>query len=472
MANGKLWIGWAAGDITPLRKTLVMGQFHTRISDVVVSPLTATAMAVEVKEADGELEQALFLSCDMPSESFKQDMLRELEGRCQDLDRGKITINCTHTHNAPCTHSGWYDEPADDPAFMKPDEYRLWLAVQLADIVEKAWNSRQPGSTARGFGYAAVGRCRRAVYADGSARMYGDTGREDFLGFESCDDHAVNMIYTRDAAGSLSGIIVNLACTSQCDEGLYAFSSDFWHPVREGIKARYGANVQLLPQCAPAGDMSPHLLSDHKEEKDLRDRLGLDDKGIIARRILAAIEEGLASASPAQDTVAFSHVTATLRLPRLMVTDEEYELEKRIYHMSPEELVKQTFAFQRVWPFGLVCDLIKRYEQQAANPDHIVEAHFIRLGDVVFATNPFELFVDYGMEIRCRSRALQTFLIQLADGSGNGFYLPTQRALDGGHYSAMIKSNWVGPKGGKVLVEETLRAIDSLFEGQTYPRTR
>ncbi len=43
MANGELTIGWARGDITPPRKTLVQGQFHTRISDKAVSPLTATA---------------------------------------------------------------------------------------------------------------------------------------------------------------------------------------------------------------------------------------------------------------------------------------------------------------------------------------------------------------------------------------------------------------------------------------------
>ncbi|MDW7658963.1 MAG: hypothetical protein SCM11_17480 [Bacillota bacterium] len=472
MKNGAIMIGWARGEITPPRKTLVQGQFHTRISDQVVSPLTATALALEVKAADGTSEQAVFLSCDLASEGFKEDLFRSLEGRCLDLDRQKLTVNCTHTHNAPSMSRGCYDEPDNDPEFMNPDEYRLWLAARLADIIERSWQGRQSGGVSRGFGYAVVGRCRRAVYADGSARMYGDTNRPDFIGFESCDDHAVNMIFAHDEAGALTGIIVNLACPSQCEEGGTYFSADFWHNVRESIRERYGPSVHLLPQCAPAGDMSPHLLSDQKEEKDLRDRLGFDDKGIIAHRIMAAIEEGLANASPIETTAEFDHQVKTLRLPRLMVTEDEYEMEKRIGAMSDEERARQSFAFQRLWPFGLVCDLIARYEQQEAHPVHETEAHFIRLGDVVFATNPFELFVDYGAQIRCRSRALQTFLIQLADGSGDGFYLPTQRALDGGHYSALIKSNWVGPDGGKMLVEETVRSIDELFGNQTYPRTR
>ena len=68
--------------------------------------------------------------------------------------------------------------------------------------------------------------------------------------------------------------------------------------------------------------------------------------------------------------------------------------------------------------------------------------------------------------------ALQTFAAQLADGSGNGFYLPTKWALAGGHYSALIKSNWVGPEGGQVLVEETVAGINALFAAEDYPGTR
>ncbi len=472
MINGKLEIGWARGNITPLRKTLVQGQFHTRISKEVISPLTATALALEVKGRDGSAEQAVLLSCDLPSEGFKPDLFRELEGRCEDLDRSRITVNCTHTHNAPCVISGYYDEPANDPQFMRPVEYRLWLAARLADIVEEAWRNRRPGSVARGFGYAVVGRCRRAVYADGSALMYGETHREDVLGFEACDDHSVNMLFTRDAGGTLTGVLVNLACPSQCDENLSAFSGDFWHNVREGLAVRHGAAVHLLPQCAPAGDLSPHLLNDKKEEADLRCRLGVDAKGIIARRILAAVEEGLAGASPAEDTIAFAHEVRFWRLPRLMVTDAEYALEKRIPSMSEEDLKKQHYAFQRLWPFGPVCDLVSRYERQAQNGEHEVESHIIRLGDAVFASNPFELFVDYGMRIRCQSQALQTFLVQLADGSGNGFYLPTERALKGGHYSAQIKSCWVGPEGGRMLVTETVKSINERFQGCDYPITR
>ena len=472
MPGGQLHIGWARIDITPPKKTLLLGQFHARLADTAISPLTATALAVETQSQNASLEQAIFLSCDLAAESFKADLRAKLAGRCRGFDSNKLTINATHTHNAPPLRSGMYEEPEDDPDFMTPDEYRGFLVDRLADVVESAWEGRQPGAISRGFAYAVVGHCRRAVYRDGSARMYGAADREDFLGIEACDDHAVNLLFTHDASGALTGMLVNLACPSQCDEGKKEISADFWHDVRVSLRDRYGPAVHLLPQCAPSGDASPHLMLDRREEKDLRDRAHVDDKGIIARRIMTAVEEAQALASRPEREVEFRHVVRTLHLPRLRVTPEEYEMEKQIPSMSEEELKRQPWGFERIWPFGPVCDLIDRYEHQDENPMHPTECHIIRLGDVVIATNPFELFMDYGTRIRARSKALQTFLVQLADGSGNGCYLPTQRALEGGHYSAIIKSNWVGPEGGQMLVEETLASISELFINESYPKTR
>jgi len=84
----------------------------------------------------------------------------------------------------------------------------------------------------------------------------------------------------------------------------------------------------------------------------------------------------------------------------------------------------------------------------------------LRLGDVAIATNPFELFVDFGVQIKARSPALQTFVVQLVGVEG---YLPTARAVRGGGYSAVAESNTVGPEGGQVLVDRTVDLVKSLW---------
>ena len=85
----------------------------------------------------------------------------------------------------------------------------------------------------------------------------------------------------------------------------------------------------------------------------------------------------------------------------------------------------------------------------------------IRLGKVAFVTCPFELFLDFGNQIRARSAATQTFEIQLCCGALG--YLPTERAEKGGHYSAYVSSGYVGHEGGDVLVRESLDTIGKLF---------
>ncbi|HCN77375.1 MAG TPA: hypothetical protein DIT13_09315, partial [Verrucomicrobiales bacterium] len=59
-----------------------------------------------------------------------------------------------------------------------------------------------------------------------------------------------------------------------------------------------------------------------------------------------------------------------------------------------------------------------------------------------------------------RSPGVQTFVIQLA---GPGTYLPTERAARHGGYGAVIQSSQIGPDGGQILVEETVRALKALW---------
>ena len=107
---------------------------------------------------------------------------------------------------------------------------------------------------------------------------------------------------------------------------------------------------------------------------------------------------------------------------------------------------------------------LARFEVQQNMDMFDFEAHFIRLGDIAFATNPFELFLDYANRIRARSLAKQTFLIQLCcDSCG---YLPTEIAEKGNHYSAYVSSGQTDHIGGDLLVRKTLTTINSFFENR------
>ena len=105
---------------------------------------------------------------------------------------------------------------------------------------------------------------------------------------------------------------------------------------------------------------------------------------------------------------------------------------------------------------------IDRYEQQQTIDTNPIEVHVLRLGDIVIATNPYELFLDYGNQIKARSRAKQTMIVQLCCGASG--YLPTEKAEQGGHYSAYVSSGMQGHVGGELLVRKTVQTINEMLE--------
>jgi hypothetical protein len=145
-----------------------------------------------------------------------------------------------------------------------------------------------------------------------------------------------------------------------------------------------------------------------------------------------------------------------IELPNRKVTETEVAEARK-------EAAKYAGDPAQTWNYRWHQGVVERYEaQQAGKEDaYKMELHVLRLGDAAIATNEFELFTDYSVRIKARSPAVQTFIIQLAAGSGG--YLPTERAVRGGGYGAVIQSTRVGPEGGQVLVDRTVDMIRALW---------
>jgi hypothetical protein len=149
-------------------------------------------------------------------------------------------------------------------------------------------------------------------------------------------------------------------------------------------------------------------------------------------------------------------------MPLRKVTIEEYNrsVEKIDDFIAKNRGKKITFEENAA--LHIYSGNITRYERQKTESTYQDEIHIIRFGDIAIATNPYELFLDYGNQIRARSLAKQTFLIQLSCGSRG--YLPTEKAERGSHYSAYVSSGNTGHEGGNILVATTLDHINKMFK--------
>ena len=500
MANLK--IGWAEVDLTPDKKVSLAGQFAERISEYVEKPLTATAFAVE---SNGD--QMVLCSCDLLGVSYTlaAAVREQLADNQEGLDPKKVVISAIHTHTGP-GYSGYgqrqnlyhsagnrtllegflpegrkYVEFANissNSEIAIGKEVFALLTQRIAEVILEAWKKRSDGSFSNAFGRAAVGMCRRAVYSDGSAQMWGDTNTAVFSELEGGNDSGIELLYVYDGNQKLTGIVANLACPAQCVQHRLFVSPDFWGEAKALLRQRFGEEIFLLALCSAAGDQCPVDLvrwvepeSDvhdpnlkrenppvRKADPSMFDLAGMKKAGKrVAREIIDVYEEGL---EEPQKDIVFEHHVHMMQLPLRRATMKEYnEAQKAIRSYLRDK--NGDVDFNDAANLQVHLGIVKRYQLQEVMDILDTEVHVIRMGSVAIATNPFELFLDYGNQIRARSKAEQTFLIQLANGTEG--YLPTEKAEKGGHYSAFISSGQVGHVGGEQLVRETLQDINRLF---------
>lgn len=465
-ATGKLHVGWASRDITPDRPVALAGQFHKRISTGVRTRLSLTALALETKDGDRPLEQAILVSCDLVAirDGLQERLRKLLEGKLEGFDLRKLLLSATHTHTAPATDTQWHDVTED--GVMKPSEYTEFFLGRAVEAIVEAWRNRRPGGVTWGLGYAVVGLNRRMVYADGRAAMYGRNDRPDFRAVEGGEDHGVECLFFFDGERKLSGVAVNVACPSQVLEQEFKISSDFWDDVRLLLRERYSPELQVLAWCGSAGDQSPHPQLRKAADARMRKLHGnVSETRAIAQRLVDAIDYAYRGVKNEVVTeVPFAHRVEDLKLPGRRVTEAEAKAARAVCATIEKKPVEKRDAtdIARLRWHGAVAERYDRPEEFAVYP---MELHVLRLGDVAIATNAFELFLDYGIQMRARSRALQTFVIQLACGCGG--YLPTERAVAGGGYSAIPESGLVGPEGGRVLVDRTVELLNGFWPSKS-----
>jgi hypothetical protein len=102
----------------------------------------------------------------------------------------------------------------------------------------------------------------------------------------------------------------------------------------------------------------------------------------------------------------------------------------------------------------------------AKAPAAEVEVQAIQVGPAVFLTNPAELFVDYGLELKAKSRFPFTFPVELANGCVG--YVPTEEAFGphgGGYETRLTSYSNLEVSAGRQIVEAGLELAGQMTPG-------
>ena len=487
-------VGWAEKSIVPKdKKVTLAGQLYERVSTHVESDITATAMAVEANDS------VIFVSVDIVKiTNAVKDRAREIfKSLNTEVDPDKIIMTATHSHTSLKTdppgtvaknivkefmpagkeYKTLVDTEADD--VISPEDAAELVAAQIAHASNEAWQNRKKALYTNAFGRAAVGMCRRVSYDDGTAQMWGDTNSANFVSMEGGNDSGIELLYMFDENKNLTGIVANIACPSQILEHQDFISSDYWGKAKELLRRKLGGHIYLLGVGGAGGDQCPRDLvrwvqSDickrdpHIDRPNYIERVAdpsmfsLEGAYLAGKRIANEILSVLEEIREYKDTLELKHKIFTLDLPLRRATKTEYNTAVReIEYYMDKNKDKEVFNFEDYAAMYVHAGTVARYRRQQNQEVVPVEVHILRFGDVAFATNPFELFLDYGNQIKARSKANQTFILQLTCG-GLG-YLPTEKAEKAGHYSAYITSGQVGHEGGNQLVRKSITEINEMF---------
>lgn len=511
--TGTFRIGWAQADITPEEPVVLGGLIHARLAEGIADPLTTTALVL-----DSGTEQAIWVGCDLIhiSDNLLAAVRANMAVHAPEADPSKLVMHATHTHTAPPVSNhistaafvkggeGGLDLPV-----MTADAYAAYVAERIAQAIGEAWSRRLPGGVSYGEGTAVIGHNRRWVNTDGLATMYRtdaqnyqranaqnaepladhshyslcDSDAAVFSHVEGGEDHQIQFMATYDTERQLTGLLVNVPCPAQEEEEGFRVSADWWHETRIELRKRFGEHLSILPQCGAAGDLSPHRLYGSEARQRMLNLKGITVRKDIANKIADAATDVLPWLPQAIEwNPSFVHRVETVSLTMNRLTEEiaqaarqemeswqeKWEQELRRLEADPELKRRPRWYLDASYAFTLMLwqrEVLTRYEEQGERPVRTIEIHALRIGHAAFVTQPFECYLDLGLQIRLRSPGVQTFLVQL---SGSGTYLPSQRSVRGGGYGSTAKSNPVGPEGARELVEHSVQALRRCFSLVTY----
>ena len=413
-AKAEFKVGIGSMDITPPVGTELSGYPTRRVSNDVLDPLEAIAVAFD----DGT-NRAVVISADIINLRAYFDLYREGIAAETGLDPQAVFIACTHTHTGPVVCKCVYGQRFN--SFDNASVYALSLKDRLASAVKLALSDLAPAKLSIARGEAKnISFIRRYRMKDGSCRTNPGVGNPDIVAPIGVPDEQVQLVRV-DRSGKKSIAIVNFQCHPDTIGGC-KISADWPRVVRETVE-RVLDDVKCIFINGPQGD-SNHICTD------------ITKKAIVARkksvykhmgRVIGGEVIGLWDICEPVDAgkVGFGIAIASVKTNR--GTPEQVEKARTIMDLVragrsnevPGKGMQHTTNVAEA----------RRIEHLADGPDYYeFPLSAVTIGNVLAFTGfPGEPFTAYGLKIKEKSPFTMT--IPACVVNGNFGYLPSAEAF-------------------------------------------
>ncbi len=292
---------------------------------------------------------------------------------------------------------------------------------------------------------------RRLRMKNGLTYTHPGQGNPGIVGYAGPIDPQVGVVGAWDKSGRLLGCIVNFAChATTSPEG---FSATWIYYMEKTIRGSLGSDLPVVFLQGCCGDitqvdnLSPYAFPTGEKWAE-----------IVGSSVGAEAVKVLVNATPGEGMPVNAR-TKVWKIKRRVPSAEHLRKSYELVQKDPQQVDMTDWVFAKE---TVLLDAILAKEPAAE-----VEVQAIQVGPAVYLTNPAELFVEYGLELKAQSGFPFTFPVELANGSVG--YVPTEEAMGphgGGYETRLTSYSNLEVSAGRQIVETGLELAGQMTPGK------
>jgi len=420
--------GFAERDITPEigmeQPGNYMKQFHRRFHD-------ACKVRAAVFDDGGNRVALVGIDSLMIPRPVVLAARRQIQDRCG-LAPDAVMIGASHSHSSgplgfflPGQFDGAPDSVktlAYEKSPMADAGYVQKVTKQIVEAVCAASDSCAEVKCSFGSGVEDKAAYNRRIrMKSGVTFTHPGKGNPDSVDYAGPIDPQVGVIGAWSSPSNLLGCIVNYACHATTPAA--GISANWIYDMERTIRGVFGSNAIVVFMQGDCGDITQvNNLDAHAEPAGER------GSQAVGGRVGAEAVKVLFTAEPGSNAVVTAK-TKVWTIARRKPSTERLEAARQLVAMDEKKA-------GRDWIWAKETVLLDALIQK--EPKVEVEAQAIQIGPAVFVSNPAEMFVEDGLELKKRSSFPLTFPVELANGCVG--YVPTQEAFGskGGGYETRL----------------------------------
>ncbi len=453
-----LKVGFAERDITPEIGSEVPGGYGKSFCRSIHDPCKVRAMVLD----DGKRRVALVgIDAGFIWHQPVVEIRKLIQQKCG-IPPEAVLVDTSHSHSSGplgIVQPGQYDHAsplvrslAYEKSACADADYLDRVKKQTVAAVCEANDRRGEARCGVDTGIEdKVAFNRRLRMKNGRTYTHPGKGNPDIVGYAGPTDPTVGVLGAWDKDGKLLGCVVHYTCHATTSPG--GISANYIYYLEKTIRGCLDPDAVVVFLQGASGDVTQvdnlnraARLSGERQAQFVGGRIGAE-----AVKVLLSMASGPMGPLDAR--------SKTLQVKRRVPRPERVARCLELVRQDPSKVGRTDWAFAK--------EIVLLDAELAKRPTDAVEIQAIQVGPAVFLANPAELFCEYGLEIRKRSKFPFTFTV----GYANGFvgYVGTEEAFGphgGGYETRLTSASNLEPTAGRRMVETSLELSSQLAPGK------